>query len=163
MSIAAAKRFGLVVAAAVLLTTGCGDGLLFAKDTRLKIVSPRASATVSLPVHLRWTTKVPQGSPLQYAVFVDVLPVHPDQNLRSVAGPSCARISSCVDVALLNRHSVYLTSRPSLDLETLPILGPPQGEPDVHQVSIVLVDPEWRRVGESAWSVDFVLRKERAT
>jgi hypothetical protein len=65
-----------------------------------------------------------------------------------------------VDEALLNRHSVYLASDPRLDLEALPILGPPKGEPDVHHATIVLVDANWRRLGESAWRVSFVLRHD---
>ena len=149
---------GLVVTA--LLAPACGGGLLFAKDSRLTIDSPRDLQPVSLPVHLRWTATVRRSPPAQYAVFVDVLPVHPGQNLRAVAGSRCAGVPSCVDEALLNRHSVYLAREPRLDLETLPILGPPKGEPDVHQATIVLVDANWRRLGESAWRVNFVLRRD---
>jgi hypothetical protein len=114
-------------------------------------------ATVSTPVHLRWITEVPAGTPATYAVFVDTLPVHPGQNLRSIAGATCASVATCVDIAWLNRHSVYLTSQPSLDLDTLPILGTAKGEQDVHRITIVLVNASWRRLGEAAWSVTFSL------
>jgi hypothetical protein len=151
--------FALVaLAAEVLLNTGCGDGLLFAQDARLQIVAPKSLASVSTPVHLRWTSQIPAGSPLMYAVFVDALPVHPGQNLRSLAGPSCASVRGCVDVAWLNRHYVYLTSRLSFDLDALPILGTAKGERDIHKATIVLVNADWRRLGESAWSVAFDLR-----
>jgi hypothetical protein len=145
----------------LLITTlagACGNGLLFARDARLRIVAPRDMETVALPVHLRWTSTVAPSGDTRYAVFVDVLPVHPGQNLRAVAGPRCAGVPSCVDEALLNRHSVYLARAPRLDLDALPILGPPKGERDVHHVTIVLVDAGWRRLGESAWSVSFALR-----
>lgn len=152
---------GLAVAA--LLTSACGSGLQFAKDNRLTIDSPHDLQQVSLPVHLRWSAARPPSPTAQYAVFVDVEPVHPGQNLRSVAGTRCAGVASCVDEALLNRHSVYLARGPRLDLETLPVLGPPRGEPDVHQATIVLVDNDWRRLGESAWRVTFVLRHDSAS
>jgi hypothetical protein len=151
------------IACGTLFGTACGRGLQFAKDARVKIVSPHDLATVSTPVHLRWTTKIPPATSPLYAVFVDNLPVHPGQNLRSLAGATCAGVSSCVDVAWLNRHDVYLTTQPSLDLDTLPILGPAKGERDVHKVTIVVVDAAWRRLGESAWSVTFGLHHLRAS
>ena len=165
--IVAPRRFcrrGRALAAALAVTAllgpACGGGLQFAKDSSLTIDAPRDLQGVSLPVHLRWTAKLPSRPQAQYAVFVDVLPVHPGQNLRAVAGSRCAGVPSCVDEALLNRHSVYLAREPQLDLQTLPILGPPKGEPDVHQATIVLVDANWRRLGESAWRVTFVLRHD---
>lgn len=150
----------VALAVAALLNAGCGDGLLFAKDARLRIVAPKNLATVSTPVHLRWTSQIPPANPPTYAVFVDALPVHPGQNLRSLAGATCASVRGCVDVAWLNRHSVYLTSQLSFDLDALPILGTARGERDIHKVTIVLVDADWRRLGEAAWSVAFDLRHQ---
>jgi hypothetical protein len=154
------------MAAGALAGGACGR-LQFAKDARLRIVAPVDMATVSAPVHLRWVGRIPSGDvsggSAVYAVFVDALPVHPGQNLRSLAGPTCARVASCVDEAWLNRHYVYLTDHADLDLDALPILGTPKGERDVHKVTIVLVDSNWRRVGESAWSVTFGLHHPRAS
>ena len=147
----------VVLAATVMLANGCGDGLQFAKDERLTIVAPKNLATVDVPVHLRWTSTIAPANGDRYAVFVDHLPVHPGQNLRSMADASCASVRSCVDEAWLNRHFVYVTQRPSLDLEYLPILDPAKGEPEMHRVTIVLVDADWRRVNESAWRVSFEL------
>jgi hypothetical protein len=151
------QRTRAVVAIAVvaLLGTACGNGLLFVKDERLRIVSPKNLATVSTPVQVRWTTHAPPSTELNYAVFVDALPVHPGQNLRSLAGAKCASVPTCVDIAWLNRHFVFLTAQPQLDLQALPILAAAKGERDIHKVSIVLVDQGWRRLGESAWSVTF--------
>jgi hypothetical protein len=146
-----------VIIATALLNTACGDGLQFAEDTRVHIVTPHQLGTVSLPVHVRWTSTLPVSGPLEYAVFVDAHPVHPGQSLRSLADASCASVRSCVDEAFLNRHFVYLTHRPSVDLDFLPILDPAKGEPDMHQVTVVLVDDDWRRSGESAWRVTFEL------
>ena len=160
---ARSRRWRAVVAlagtmAGALLGTACGHGLLLADDARLTIVSPRSLSTVSAPVQVSWRTTIPPDSRVSYAVFVDVLPVHPGQNLRAVAGARCAGVPTCVDEALLNRHAVYLTRRPRLDLDTLPILGTPKGQRDMHQITIVLVDPSWQRLGESSWSVTFALR-----
>jgi hypothetical protein len=148
---------GAMSIVAVLVATACSGGLVFAKDTRVRIVSPRDLGTVSTPVHIRWTAEVTPA--LMYAVFVDALPIHPGQNLRSLAGARCAGIPSCVDVAWLNRHNVYVTNQPDVELDALPILGTPHGNPDMHTVTIVLVDPAWRRQGESAWTVTFAVSR----
>ena len=150
---------GAVVLSA-LLTSGCGGGLLFSQDTRVHIVSPRSLSTVSTPVHLSWTGRLPDarsGGSVEYAVFVDALPVHPGQNLRSLAGPTCAHAPGCVDEAWLNRHFVFLTGGNRLQLDELPILGTNKADPDMHTATIVLVDSAWKRLGESAWSVNFAL------
>jgi len=140
------------------LATACG-GLQLSRDTRVAIQAPASMSTVSTPVHLRWTDDGATTAGRMFAVFVDSLPVHPGQNLRSLAGPTCAAVAGCVDRAWLERHFVFLTQRPSLDIGALPILGTPRGDPDVHTATIVLVDPGWQRVGESAWSVSFSLQR----
>jgi hypothetical protein len=139
------------------MVTGCGSGLLFSVDKRLRITSPRSLSTVSTPVQLRWTGRLPTRTTDSYAVFVDALPVHPGQNLRSLADQACARAPGCVDVAWLNRHFVYLTRADQLELDNLPILGTPKADPDMHSATIVVVNSDWTRVGESAWTVSFAL------
>lgn len=143
-----------VLALAAALLTSC-SGLQFAQDASVKIVDPPSLATVATPVALRWTGRAPSGS--SYAVFVDSLPVHPGQNLRSLAGKTCANAPGCADRAYLERHFVFLTEQDHVELDALPILGTPKSDPDMHTVTIVLVDSSWRRVGESAWSVTFAL------
>ena len=143
------------IAAAAMLVGACGGGLQFAKDTRVEIVAPKNLSAVTVPVHVDWTSRLPTNHKMLYAVFVDHLPVHPGQNLRSLADASCASVRSCVDEAWLNRHFVYVTRRTSLELDALPIKAPAAGEPDMHQVTVVLVDRAWRRVGEAAWRVTF--------
>lgn len=150
-------RVGGILLASLLSLAGCG-GLEFRADTQVRITEPTSLAAVTTPLRLRWTGVLPSDGGTRYAVFVDSLPVHPGQNLRSLAGPTCANAPGCVDLAWLNRHFVFLTSGTSLDLDTLPILGPPKGEPDAHTATIVLVDRAWQRVGESAWTVTFMLR-----
>ena len=145
------------VVASGLLNAACGGGLLFSHDTRLSIISPRSLATVSTPVHLRWTGQLPTGNSATYAVFLDALPVHPGQNLRSQAGKVCANAPGCVDIAWLNRHFVYLTRGNRLELDALPILGTAKADPDRHTATIVLVNSAWTRLGESAWAVTFAL------
>jgi len=125
----------------------------------VRITSPASLATVATPVHLRWTGASPPGAGASYAVFVDALPVHPGQNLRSLAGPACASAPGCVDLAWLNRHFVFLTTGNHVDLDALPILGTPVGDPDMHTATIVVVDGSWRRLGESAWTVTFSLQR----
>ena len=145
------------LAAGAVLTAACGEGLQFVDDARVSFVSPRDFDTVTMPVHLRWTSDLPSNSSLGFAVVVDALPVHPGQSLRSLADASCASVRSCVDEAFLNRHFVYLTGEDSFELDALPILDPAKGEPDMHEVTVILVDRDWRRSGESAWRVTFEL------
>ena len=149
------------VVASALLDAGCGGGLNFSHDARLSIIGPRSLSTVSTPVHLRWTGRLPTGSTTKYAVFVDALPVHPGQNLRSLAGKVCAHAPGCVDAAWLNRHFVFLTGGNQLELGALPILGTAKADRDMHTATIVLVNSAWTRLGESAWSVTFVLAPAR--
>ncbi|HEX6395694.1 MAG TPA: hypothetical protein VFZ97_19855 [Acidimicrobiales bacterium] len=149
------------VAASALLIAGCG-GLNFSHDSRLSIIAPGSLSTVSTPVDLRWSGGLRAGSTAKYAVFVDSVPVHPGQNLRSLAGKVCAHAPGCVDVAWLNRHFVFLTGSHDLELDALPILGTAKADRDLHTATIVLVNSAWARVGESAWSVTFVLARARS-
>ena len=131
--------------------TGCADGLQFRHDERVRIVTPSERAEVRLPVRLRWRADVAPGT--IFGVFVDRHPMRPGQGLEDLAEEDrlCRRAAGCPDREWLERHRVHLTRRPSLTLRALPH-GGADGRGDRHEITIVLLDPRGRRIGESAWT-----------
>jgi hypothetical protein len=151
----------MAVVATALLSGGCAiHGLAFERDQRVNIDSPANYATVSLPVHLHWT-----GDPSGHlAVFVDTVPMRPGGTLRDLArnDPLCLRTPGCPDQRWLRDHGVYLTTGHSLTLSALQNLGNSHTK-DAHQVTVILVDGKGHRIGESAWSVNFYVRRPGGT
>jgi hypothetical protein len=147
----------LAVVATALLSGGCSiHGLAFVRDQRVMIESPANYATVSLPVHLHWTGDPPG----RFAVFVDTSPMRPGGTLRDLAlnDPLCLRTPGCPDQRWLQDHGVYLPIGHSLTLSALQDFGNAHTS-DAHQVTVILVDGKGRRIGESAWSVNFFVRR----
>lgn len=157
---------GLVaVAVGVMLATGCSD-LQFREDTRLSFLAPRDRADVTLPLTLRWEMRgfTPTGfdggtdrGRGVFGVFVDRAPIKAGQDLKAVAGDdtSCQRAPSCPDAGYLAARGVYVTPESSLMLDQLSRVR--QSGPDRHTATVVLLDGTGRRIGESAWQVDFTV------
>lgn len=129
-----------VVVAAAGLTSGCGSNLQFVQDHRLHITAPRSLATVSEPVTVSWTAGDLGPTPVRYGVYVDRSPVRAGQLVTDSAPNS------------------YTTSVRSISLSQLPNVAG-YGKTRIHEVTVVLVDASGRRVGESAWYIDFRLRE----
>ena len=160
-------RRGLAVL--LLLTASaagaCGTGgLKFRKDDRVDITAPRDRVRVVAPVDVRWTTKGlvlgEAGGPAQFAVFVDRAPIRPGQSMTALGDDSCRRTAGCPDEAYLAERFIYLTRKTSLTVDTLPAKSTANrtSAKDTHDVTIVLVDADGRRHGESSWSVEFTTR-----
>jgi hypothetical protein len=146
----------------VLSGGACGSGgLQFRKDDRVDITAPRARERVVAPLAVRWTTKgldlAEPGGPTRFAVFVDRAPIHPGQSMSAVGDDVCRRTPGCPDEGYLRDRFIYLTRGTSLTLETLPAKSGSNrtGAKDAHDVTIVLLDADGRRHGESSWSVEF--------
>jgi len=141
------------------LLGACSSNLNFRVDNRLHWDAPAVRALVTLPLPIAWTmTDRPAGS---FAVFVDRAPVRPGRTLSSVAAGdrACRSDRSCPDAEYLSQRQVYATNAPSMILtHVAPLLASKDGV-QVHQVTIVLLDPSGRRIGESAWTREFRLRK----
>ena len=133
----------------------------FRDDDRVDITAPRDRQHVAAPLTVRWTTKGltlgEEGGPAQFAVFVDRAPIHPGQSLRAVGDDACRRTPGCPDESYLRDRYIFLTRGTSLTLDTLPAKSGPNrtGAKDAHDVTIVLVDAEGRRAGETAWTRSF--------
>ena len=151
-------RSAAVLSAAVCLAaslSACSvSNLQFVKDNRLHVVAPPQRALVRLPVAISWKM---QGAGRRFAVFVDRAPVRPGQSLTAVADRSCRASPGCVTASYLARRGVYAVTGYELTLTQVADVNSYQSV-QTHEATIVLLDSAGRRVGESAWYVDFRLR-----
>jgi hypothetical protein len=132
-----ATRVVLAAAFAALAAVGgCADGLAFRIDERVSITSPRDEDEVTLPMTLRWDAKDVQDVD-SYGVYLDRAPVGPGKRHQDEDGPA------------------FRTTERSLVIRRL------DSDRDIHRATIVLLDEEGRRMGESAFEVTFEVRSER--
>ncbi len=149
----------LVGALALGALAGCGvRGLAFREDTRVDIVEPADREVVALPVTVRWTVRDFGGS---FAVVVDGAPQPPGEPLGWFArdDDSCRARVGCPDEEYLANRRVFVTAEPELTVERLPDTEIEGRRREFHEVTVVLLDGEGRRVGESAWSVEFQVER----
>lgn len=143
--------------AALMLVSSCQfSNIDVIEDRRVKIMSPKDWATVTMPVTIRWEGSDVEG--LRYAVFVDRPPMKPGAPLRELAKDDdvCLARPDCPDKAWLENHNVYLPETESLTVPFLPD-GRPLNRPearDLHEVLIVLLDGDTRE-GEAAFRSRF--------
>ena len=156
-----------------LLMTGCTLDVSFVEDERVAVVAPTDRSTVRQPVEVVWEftgfdITGPGGVDADdrgfFAVFVDRNPVQPGKLLSSIADedPTCRRSPDCPDEAYFNSMGVFTTTETALVLPPL-VDTRPRERPetsDWHEVTIVLVSPVGRRIGESEFSVRFVVDRE---
>jgi hypothetical protein len=139
-------------------------------DNRVKILSPKDRAEVSLPLTLEWSVRdfalKSSSSDVggSFAVFVDKAPVPPGKAPSWVAhgDPDCTSVPSCPDAAYLAKRGVYVTTETKLVLKELPgsSASSSSSKRDRHRVVIVLLDDEGKRIGEIAYDVTFDLKKQ---
>lgn len=155
----------------VLLAAGCDVAAMqFVNDHRVKVLEPKMRSEVRTPVTIRWSYRDfeltgPDGArdPDRgyFAVFVDRAPVPAGKTLAYIAhkDKSCRPQSGCPDAAYLADAHVYATEEPELTLQTLPFQPGVRDDLEYHTATIVLMDGSGRRIGESAWYVDFRFRR----
>lgn len=160
---------------AVASSACAAEGLAFRTDTRVEITAPEDRAEVTLPLTMSWTVRdfkivkpgqeVGQTQDVGYfGVFVDAAPQPPGEPVSWVArdDTGCRPADGCPDKEYLAVRGIYETTKTSMTLDQLP---QPVGEPTTrerHTITIVLLDPAGRRIGESAFSVDFSVDREGA-
>jgi hypothetical protein len=165
----AKRRAWLVAAAAAVLTSACGvSNLAFLSDNRLHFVSPKSRAMVRLPVTISWRMSdfsvVPPGTlPVSsragyFAVFVDRAPIKPGQTVAAVADRQCRRTPGCVNAGYLADRGVYTTTSDSLTLTQIANVNSYQ-RTQLHEATVVILDSAGKRIGESAWYLDFKMRR----
>ena len=153
-------RTRLLAVLLVLMTAACTtNGLALRKDHRVHIVSPRSQDTVRLPLDLRWTARgLPDAT--RFVVFVDRRPMKPGGTLRSLADDTCKQTPGCPNDAWLRERDVFVTDRNSLRLENVPAdnEGERFGRGHGHEVTIVLLGPDGKRMGETSFASQFFVK-----
>jgi hypothetical protein len=166
-----------LLAALCLSLSGCvSQGLAFRVDDRVEITSPKDRAEVTLPVTVRWSVRdfeviepgtsssLPRGKAGYFAVFIDGTPQPPGKSLAWLArnDRSCRPADGCPDAEYLAARNVYSTSALDITFEQLPR---PSNEKhkERHTVTIVLLDPSGKRIGESAFQATFIVTRKNSS
>lgn len=149
----------LAVLGAVLLaaatTAGCATrGLAFRVDDRIDIVAPDDNDEVTLPVTLEWTARDYDG---RFGVFVDRSAPPPGKPLSWIArgDDECENTPGCPDEAYFAQRGAYATDGHSLVIERVLNQRQDGRRCSTHEATVVLLDEDDRRRGESAWAVTF--------
>jgi hypothetical protein len=152
----------LVLIGVIVSLSACANlsNLNFRIDHRLHWQGPRERALVQTPLTLTWSfDRLPPGS--TFAVFVDRAPVKPGQTLKAVASGdrACKSDPTCPNAEYLAERRVYATTGMTLSLDLVAPLAGNRDHVQLHQATIVLLDAAGRRVGESAWTRQFKVRR----
>lgn len=158
-----------LVCAAGPLSSCQTRGLAFTKDNRLTITEPFPRERVSTPFTVRWSMRDFDAVGLDgssnprrgvFAVFVDRAPMPVGRDLRWLArdDSSCSHDPRCPDVEYLRDHGVLVTASTSVTVSVLPAQLDGVGD-EQHHITIVLLDGQGRRIGESAWYRAFTSRR----
>lgn len=135
--------------------------LSFLPDRRLSMVAPEEEEEVRLPLVVKWDVEdFPLEDGNHFGVFVDTDIPSPD---------NVVRLRVCTDRELLppapgefrglcsdQRDKIFFTAETSFTLECFePRFNLGARRLNDHQVTVILLDAEKRRVGEAAASVPF--------
>jgi len=153
-------RGALLVLVIGLFAQGCAvNGLSFAQDHRVEIEAPGTNATVRLPFEVRWTAKDFDGS---FLVLFDRSPMRPDRPLRSLVSENdpCRARPGCPDAKWLDDRHIYVTADTHLLVDDLPEERTNNRAKDRHELTIVLLDKQGTRVGESAFIREFIIERD---
>ena len=168
------RRLALLAALSGILS-GCGlthlNDLNFRVDDRLHFVTPKDRALLHSPVTVSWTIHdftiaAPGSAPPSrdagyFAVFLDRAPIHPGETLTAIGkgDPTCANDPKCPDKTYLNDHHVFVTTKTQLRLDQITDIAGDHEKIQMHAVTVVLLDTAGHRIGESAWELDFRMRR----
>ena len=140
----------LAALAAVAPLASCGvDGLAFRQDHRVEIVQPSDRSEVTVPFEVRWTTDGLDTTDASFGVVVDREPPPPGRSLDWLLrdDPQC-RSGACPDDRLAEAN-LFHTSETSIEITRLKAL--PRTAAGLHEIVIVLLDDDGRRVGETGF------------
>lgn len=159
-----------MVAASLVLTattlTSCSvEGLALEQDHRIEFVEPDYREKVTLPFTIRWSIEHfeitgPNGEARTDAGYVEVLfdrePQPPGEGVEYFARDdiSCRQDDGCPDHRYLAQRQIFTTTNDYFTVRALPPAPGVQldrGQADIHDVVLVLLDGQGRRIGESAW------------
>jgi len=145
-------RAVVAVAAVALLVSGSAcrtSGLAWREDRRLRIDTPKQNAVVTLPLEVRWHVrdlpKSLQGRAYSYVLFLDRFPQAPGQTLQHFDAGSKNLTQSRVGIIEAREERHVFTTIPPHDAR----------QRDKHELTVILLDDQGRRVGETAGFLTF--------
>lgn len=143
------------------------NDLAFRQDDRLTFVSPSERAKVALPVTVDWEIDdfdlAGSGEQARatersgyFAVFVDRPPQPPGEPLDWFArdDEQCQRNPACPHDGYFEDRGIYTTQETEFTIEAL-ARSRDDKRREMHEVTVVLMDADSRRIGESAWRIKF--------
>jgi hypothetical protein len=80
--------------------------------------------------------------------------------VRGDAGCKGPGAATCATPEFLAQQNIFHTTDTSFTVEQVPRLAGGDAGPQLHDVTIVLLDANGQRVGEGAWSVQFQVKGE---
>ncbi len=167
-----------IAALCCLLLSGCvPQNLAFRVDDRLSFTAPEDRAEVTLPLTVSWrmrdfTVTKPGSADAgadagddagYFAVFVDRAPQPPGKPLSWVARKdrTCRPNDGCPDAEYLAARGIYSTTDTHITFDQLPRPSSDKRK-ERHTLTVVLLDPSGKRIGESAYQIDVVLRRKES-
>jgi len=155
-------RIAVVALVVAITMNGCtlqGD---FRLDERLQIMAPGDRQTVTLPLRVRWRFDN-ESEAARFGVFIDRAPVRVGENIDALArnDRDCTSRPGCPDESWFQAQGVFVTTKAGLRIDTLGIPFDARGARELHQLTIVILDAQARRVGETAASVEFFFEREQ--
>jgi len=138
----------------LLLLSGCTlSGLSFRKDGRLTIENLADRSEITIPYLLEFSfagTLSPTGASA-FGVLIDWTPPPPGKTLASLLDndPACSDPLGCPE-GYLERNRITVTTETSIMIDNVPVGTDRQESRGYHEITIVLVDAEGRRVGETS-------------
>ena len=146
-----------------LLSSGCAvRGIAFREDDRLSFVSPGDRDEVTLPVTITWEVEdfdVPEDG--SFAVFVDRAPQPPGKTLEWLArnDETCRSDDGCPGEEWFAQRDVFPTTDTQHTIDRLPARSDDRRE--MHEITVVLLDADGRRVGETGWTLELQVEREQ--
>ena len=151
--------------------TGCGViGLNFLQDQRVTITSPAERSQVELPVTVAWTVENFEvvgrdGSRRDdagyFGLILDRPPPPPGRTQEWLVRDdlACNRDPECPNEEYLAQQGIYSTQETALSIENIPDPNPRLERREFHQVTVVLLNGRGERIGESAFIIEFEVKR----
>jgi hypothetical protein len=149
----AAACLATLLALGVALSGCTRSGLDFRSDDRLQIENLKDRSTIELPHRLEFSFDgtLGDGGIAGFAVLVDWSPPPPGKSLASLLkdDPVCSGPAGC-PVGYLDQNRISVTTDTTFELDNVPVGSDRQERRGYHELTIILVDAEGRRVGEAS-------------
>jgi hypothetical protein len=160
-------RAACTIAVPCLALAACGP-IDLRPDRRVTVTSPTDRATIELPFTLSWTVRdfdlgsdVDAGDGGWFVVFIDGSLPRPGQSVIDLVrrDATCKADPKCPNERYLVTKGIFATTQTSLEITSLKRPDGPKRRREFHDITIVMVDDEGRRIGENAITRRVVLER----